>query len=30
MADTKIVTLAELQEHTKKDNLYILIHGKGW
>ncbi|PAV20785.1 cytochrome b5 [Pyrrhoderma noxium] len=28
MADTKIVTLAELQEHTKKDNLYILIHGK--
>ena len=28
-SETKIVTLAELQEHTKKDNLYILINGKG-
>ena len=29
MADAKIITLAELQEHTKKDNLYILLNGKG-
>ncbi|KAH8113322.1 cytochrome b5 [Phellopilus nigrolimitatus] len=28
MADSKIITLAELKDHTKKDNLYVLIHGK--
>ena len=28
-SEPKIVTLSELQEHSKKDNLYILINGKG-
>ncbi|KAL5530522.1 hypothetical protein ACEPAF_6780 [Sanghuangporus sanghuang] len=28
MSEEKIITLAELKEHTKKDNLYLLIHGK--
>lgn len=26
---TKIVTLAELQENSKREKLYILLHGKG-
>ncbi|THH12364.1 hypothetical protein EW145_g17 [Phellinidium pouzarii] len=28
MSDTKVISLSELQEHTKKDNLYVLLHGK--
>ncbi|EJD00950.1 cytochrome b5 [Fomitiporia mediterranea MF3/22] len=28
MSETKIITLDELKEHTKKDNLYVLLHGK--
>lgn len=26
---TKIITQAELLEHTKKDSLYVLLHNKG-
>lgn len=29
MADSKVITLEELKAHSKKDDLYILIHGKG-
>ena len=29
MAETKVITLEELKEHTKKDDLYVLLHGKG-
>ncbi|KAL5527184.1 hypothetical protein ACEPAG_5975 [Sanghuangporus baumii] len=28
MSEEKVITLAELKEHTKKDNIYLLIHGK--
>jgi len=28
MVETKIITLEELKAHTKKDALYILLHGK--
>ncbi|KAI5124874.1 hypothetical protein M0805_007305 [Coniferiporia weirii] len=28
MSGNKVITSAELQQHTKKDDLYILIHGK--
>jgi len=28
MADEKTVTLEELKEHTSKDNLWVLLHGK--
>jgi hypothetical protein len=26
---TKLVTLDELREHTTKDDLWVLLHGKG-
>ena len=26
---TKVVTLAELREHTTKDNIWVLLHSKG-
>ena len=29
MAESKVITLDELKQHTKKDDLYVLIHGKG-
>ncbi len=29
MSDKKIVTLSELQAHNDKNDLYILINGKG-
>jgi len=25
----KVITLAELREHTTKDNLWVLLHGNG-
>jgi hypothetical protein len=29
MSDTRIITLAELREHSTKDNLWVLLHEKG-
>jgi cytochrome b involved in lipid metabolism len=26
---TKVITLDELREHTTKENIWVLIHGKG-
>lgn len=26
---TKVITLEELREHTTKDNIWVLLHGKG-
>ena len=29
MAETRTVTLDELKAHTKKDDFYVLLNGKG-
>jgi len=26
---TQVITLNELREHTTKDNIWVLLHGKG-